>query len=71
MKAEDKAEEDFDFLRIAESIFEKLGDKKWTEKIYKKIESNAEDSFDFRNLADSICKHLKDKELLREFYNKW
>ena len=44
-KAEEKVEEDFDFLRIAESICEQLGDKTWVKKIYKQIEDNAEDSF--------------------------
>jgi len=37
--------EHFDFLRIAESICEQLGDKTWVKKIYKQIEDNAEDSF--------------------------
>ena len=32
MKAEEKVEEDFDFLRIAESICEQLGDKTWVKR---------------------------------------
>ena len=69
-KAEEKGENCYEFIYLADSIYENLGDKNWSEKVYKKAEEKAEDYGDFRYLADSIYETLGDKELAKKNYKK-
>ena len=41
---------------------EKLGDKKWARKVYKKAEKKAEDCYHYESLAESLRDQLGDKK---------
>ena len=75
-KEEGEATDCFDFIELADSIHESLGDKEWAKKVYKKAEDkveglksfSSENISDFRLLAESIHKNLGDEEWARKLY---
>ena len=62
MLAEDKGEYSGEFWCLADCIFNKLGDKEWAVKVYKKAEESAGYSDEFENLAESVRENLGDKK---------
>ena len=70
MKAEGKAEDSYSFNSLADEICERLGDKEWAKKVYKKAEEKVEEDFDFLRIAESICEQLGDKTWVKRYTSK-
>ena len=51
-----------DIRCLADSICQKLGDKKWAKKVYEKAEEEAEAIYDHEDLAESVRDNLGDEK---------
>tara|TARA_Y100001960_G_scaffold288769_1_gene328119 strand:+ start:307 stop:1659 length:1353 start_codon:yes stop_codon:yes gene_type:complete len=81
-KAEEKAAENDDFRGLAKSVYQSLGDQKWSNDLYKKApltkeeikefkagEKEAKDSDDFRGIAEYIA-DTGNKDWAKKVYEK-
>ena len=58
VKSEGEAKFFYEFRRLAECLFENLGDKEWARKVYKKAAGKAVYTSEFNCLATSVRKNL-------------